>query len=318
MAVSKSFFGIRRKSTKSHTYQTDAYGQQVTKDRVTDVKNPRSVAQMEQRMFMATASAGYAGMKQIVDHSFEGKTYGAPTMAAFTSKNLEAIKADWNSENQNFDYNPYKDRALRPGAYIVSFGSLSPVIETVKNENINVPHFKTQAEFIGATQNKQFETQIVVSRAEAYSANQLASAFAIKVGDMLTAVMIVPLVAGGHQFAWARIKMLKAGTDNIVAANIAQYLAIESNCGATLDYDTDLYCVKIVWPTSFKAENLEQGDDAYAKTAFGVIKSAKENGTWKRSTCVLDVRGILADFNPAMASFDTYPQGENYILNGGV
>ena len=48
MAKSKSFFGLRRGSTKSLTFQV-LDGVQITKDRVSEVKNPRSVSQMKQR-----------------------------------------------------------------------------------------------------------------------------------------------------------------------------------------------------------------------------------------------------------------------------
>ena len=44
MAISKSFFGLRRKSTKSLTFSV-LNGKQITKDRVSAVKNPKSEAQ---------------------------------------------------------------------------------------------------------------------------------------------------------------------------------------------------------------------------------------------------------------------------------
>ncbi|MGF2526098.1 hypothetical protein ACQUW0_27715, partial [Ralstonia pseudosolanacearum] len=58
MAKSKSFFGLRRGSTKSHTYQVN-YGQQITKDRVSSVRNPKTTAQVMQRMKMNNARLFY-------------------------------------------------------------------------------------------------------------------------------------------------------------------------------------------------------------------------------------------------------------------
>lgn len=53
MAKSKGFFALRKGSTKSLTYSV-LDGMQITKDRVYDVKNPRTESQMRQRMLMTT------------------------------------------------------------------------------------------------------------------------------------------------------------------------------------------------------------------------------------------------------------------------
>lgn len=59
MAKSASFFGLRRGSTKTLTFSV-LDGQQITKDRVTEVKNPRTDMQMQQRclMFQSTLPHG--------------------------------------------------------------------------------------------------------------------------------------------------------------------------------------------------------------------------------------------------------------------
>ena len=92
MAQSKSFFGLRRGSTKTLTFSV-YNGKQVTKDRVTDVKNPRSSMQMKQRAVMATALRGYSALKEICDHSFEGVTYGQKSMNYFVAENARMIRS---------------------------------------------------------------------------------------------------------------------------------------------------------------------------------------------------------------------------------
>lgn len=87
MAKSINFFGLRRGSTKSHTYQV-LRGEQVTKDRVTSVSNPQSTLQMEQRLKLPMVSAMRAVFKELVNHSFEGITYGDPSLKYFSSQNL--------------------------------------------------------------------------------------------------------------------------------------------------------------------------------------------------------------------------------------
>ena len=89
MAKSKSFFGLRTGSTKSLTFQVYR-GQQITKDRVTRVANPRSTLQMEQRSKLPIVAAARSALKGLVDHSWEGVPYGEQSLRTFSSKNLSS------------------------------------------------------------------------------------------------------------------------------------------------------------------------------------------------------------------------------------
>ena len=89
MARSKSFFGLRTGSTKSLTFQVYR-GQQITKDRVYRVSNPRTVAQMKQRAIIPIVSAARSALKGLVDHSFEGVAYGEASLKEFSKQKLRA------------------------------------------------------------------------------------------------------------------------------------------------------------------------------------------------------------------------------------
>lgn len=89
MAKSKSFFGLRTGSTKSLTFQVYR-GQQVTKDRVYRVANPRTDAQMSQRALIPIVAAARSALKGLVDHSFEGIPYGEASLKEFSALNLRA------------------------------------------------------------------------------------------------------------------------------------------------------------------------------------------------------------------------------------
>lgn len=91
MAKSKSFFGLRRGSTKSHTYSI-LNGQQITKDRVQTVANPKTQKQQYQRAIMATVMAAYSEMKAIEDHAFQGKKKGSENQREFMSRNLVVMR----------------------------------------------------------------------------------------------------------------------------------------------------------------------------------------------------------------------------------
>ena len=88
MAKSKSFFGLRTGSTKSLTFQTYR-GQQITKDRVTSVSNPQSVAQMDQRLLLPMVANARTRLSGLIDHSFEGVPYGYQSLQKFSSMNLQ-------------------------------------------------------------------------------------------------------------------------------------------------------------------------------------------------------------------------------------
>lgn len=87
MAKSKSFFGLRTGSTKSLTFSVYR-GTQVTKDRVTRVANPRTIAQMQQRAKLPLVAAARVALAGLVDHSFEGVPYGQASLQKFSSLNL--------------------------------------------------------------------------------------------------------------------------------------------------------------------------------------------------------------------------------------
>lgn len=108
MAKSKSFFGLRRGSTKSHTYQV-LKGQQVTKDRVTDVANPRSFAQQMQRAKFA----------------YLGKFYSKATKAFFKMafEDKRATESDYNAfMRHNMSLCPYSTKQMAENINTPWFG----------------------------------------------------------------------------------------------------------------------------------------------------------------------------------------------------
>lgn len=131
MAKSKSFFGLRRGSTKSHTYSI-LNGQQITKDRVQTVANPKTQKQQFQRAIMATVMAAYSEMKGIEDHAFQGKKKGSENQREFMSRNLVAMRnaflqyQDNNTSvaNQKYFAVGPKTPTVLPAEWIISHGTM--------------------------------------------------------------------------------------------------------------------------------------------------------------------------------------------------
>lgn len=131
MAKSKSFFGLRRGSTKSHTYSI-LNGQQITKDRVQTVANPKTQKQQFQRAIMASVMAAYSEMKEIEDHAFQGKKKGSENQREFMSRNLVAMRNAFLQYQDNnivvanqkyFAVGP-KTPTVLPAEWILSHGTM--------------------------------------------------------------------------------------------------------------------------------------------------------------------------------------------------
>lgn len=295
MAKSKSFFGLRRGSTKSLTFSV-LNGQQITKDRVYGGKNPRSLAQMVQRMCLATSSAAYAQMKQIVDHSFEGVSYGARTMAEFIKVNTKIIKANYDVAGTNFGYNPYGDRGLKVGAYQMSKGTATPI---------------NASEFHAAKANGSLSVTILKGTAEHVTANAIMATLGIGVGELATFCFMYAKAGSADDwgFGFVRITALQAGDVTLTTENISQYLLVESNLNiSSVEITNTNLLVTVSTP------NDEGTITTIAQCAIHSLKSA--NG-WLRSNAVMTADQGTDIAPTAEDALATYPIGESYVLNGG-
>ena len=146
MAKSKSFFGLRTGSTKSLTFQVNR-GQQITKDRVYRVSNPRTEGQMTQRALIPIVAAARSALKGLVDHSFEGVPYGEASLREFSKQNLRAGALSVTSYSPNGVSNPgFADLIVSNGSINVpnSIDS-NEQGNTIEGAETNLPPFKFPA-----------------------------------------------------------------------------------------------------------------------------------------------------------------------------
>ena len=157
MAKSKSFFGLRKGSTKSMTFST-LNGQQVTKDRVSEVRNPKTSGQAVQRMKLAPAQKFYDAFADILNHSWQGVEYGNKSRQKFMA---EALKQNGGA------YVVKGFSTMVPGTYLLASGSLAKVEITsftqgenlITSLNVGTLSSPTAAQLINAiiTNNDGFE-----------------------------------------------------------------------------------------------------------------------------------------------------------------
>lgn len=295
MAKSNSFFSIRRGSTKSHTY-TGWQGQQVTKDRVVTVKNPRSAAQQEQRQKFAAVGNFYKYLKFILNHSWEGVSYGVNSYNKFMSINVK------NFDKASMIIPEYGSKVAEAGEYQVSEGSL-PTPESVVRKG-----------------NENFSFDMSVT-----DGTKIADALAAWFANGEDYITIVGLASTAEPdgspnvnyqtkgFAIRLHKPTAAGDTAITAENFdtlfqTEYVNIlKENLAVSVDGEGANAYLKVV------------SDGIYIQ-CFGAIASKADNGTSAtlRSTTILTLpdamRSLVAATNASNA--ESWPVGADYLLNG--
>lgn len=286
MAKSKSFFGLRKGSTKSHTYST-LDGQQITKDRVYDVKNPRTEGQMKQRMLMTTVGAAYKFMKSIADHSFEGKASGMACMREFNSRNLNRFKKAAGA-NGAVAFNEYKDGDINPLPFILSAGSLAGFDFKLNDAS-------------------QLEIAFTSEDADLTTAEGIYAAMGIKKNDLVTFCTVIGeggIVNNVFEYAAERFDVVRLVADKsgAVANAIDAFTVSTNNMEATVNAVVSGSTLTI---TSGECD-------------FGaVIQSRKADTNWLRSSSVMVVSADLIDGVKTANQLATYPVGTELILNNG-
>ena len=286
MAKSEGYYGLRRGSTKSHTYQV-VDGKQITKDRQTGGKNPRSLRQMTQRCLLATIGSAYRAMKSVCDHSFEGKTAGMQSMREFGAQNMAQIMASKNSNAGFFGFNKWKEQGMVKGSYIISNGSLYPICPDLAVRNISAAG-----------------KQIVIDVATGRSVTDFAEEMGLQnFGDNATVCFIYPVADGKYAFGAVRLTY-KQGDD---LAGSFELAAAGDVTGASIASVSDTLRLTVQTFQDWKNGTAEE--DIY----LAAICSRNVNGTWRRSKAQFDVTGAAPTFAEAIA---TYPVGQERFLNG--
>lgn len=286
MAQSKGFFGLRKGSTKSLTFSV-LDGKQITKDRVYDVKNPRTEAQMRQRMLMTTIGAAYKALKSIADHSFEGYSSGMQCMRQFNSRNLNRFKQAAAAKG-SVAFNEYKDGDVNPMPFILASGSLPGfAFKFDKTSNL---------EIVGEKEDADFTT-----------AEGIYAALGVQRNDLITFCTVI-----GEGTTINGVYSYKAENFNIVRLYCDKSGSVTKPADAfTISTNNDQ--ATIAMSTAANAITIKTGEADFG----AVIQSRKNDSGWLRSDAVMIVNDtVIADVKTAN-QLATYPVGTELILNNG-
>lgn len=286
MAQSKGFFGLRKGSTKSLTFST-LDGKQITKDRVYEVKNPRTESQMRQRMLMTTVGAAYKMLKSIADHSFEGYSSGMQCMRQFNSRNLNRFKQAAAAKG-SVAFNEYKDGDINPLPFILASGSLPGFVFSFDGES--------NLQIVGEKEDADFAT-----------AEGIYAALGVQRNDLITFCTVI-----GEGTTLNGVYSYKAERFNIVRLYCDKSGAVTKPADAfTISTNNDQASISM--STAGNAITIKTGEADFG----AVIQSRKNDSGWLRSDAVMIVNETVIDGVKTANQLDTYPVGTELILNNG-
>lgn len=304
--------GAKGKVAGTTIYQSN--GETVMRVINRSVKNPRTTAQLIQRIITKTVAKQYSAMKEICDHSFEGVTAGANTMAKFRSVNntllrerIAAAQQAGDKFNEMFNYIPLKTNKFIPAVVQLSDGSL-PQIEVV---------------------NAVDTASIIVGTTNTYQG--ILDKFGLERGDQLTFITVESVNGsegenGNYLFNFCRVILDPREADG-TAAPLSTAFVDESNKIVKPSFRNEGSFVTLVFISESGILNFSIKDDSVSAAA--VIVSRKVNNEWLRSKSVLKVGDISAFYTGdyislqealdlAIQGTEIYTDSQRYLNNAGV
>ena len=334
MAKSKSFFGLRTGSTKSLTFQVYR-GEQITKDRVYRVSNPRTEAQMTQRALIPIVAAARSALKGLIDHSFEGVAYGEASLKEFSKQNLRAGALTVTSYSPNGVSNPgFADLIVSNGTINVPYDINSNFAHNDVMAFGTLPPLKLPAAEKGASADailKYLETYARTNNVAIIApGTQLTFLTIYQSGTVKVSAGIGTIDVPTSGFALNRIYIPNGDSDSENAK------AINDQWKVAEDVAQDARTVMLINSSGDKikfncgAPNVETGRlsiqcqsnvvGEVANCGMALILSRYENGVWKRSPSRLTI-GFEPEnkytFEDWLSTYETTGAASKKYLNTG-
>lgn len=298
MAKSKSFYGLRSGSTKSHTYQV-LRGEQITKDRVSEVSNPQTNNQMNQRLLLPLVAAAASQLEGLVNHSFEGVDYGYRSVSKFRSLNLTKGNLKVSS------YVPKGAMDCGEAEFIVSRGSLPSFSYTMTDQDdkeYQVDNFSESKLPIAEVTGSSTKAGFVKAIKQGYGlsdGDQISFLSQHGVGTYPYIVNDVQKTGTRHGFVLSRLildaddnaEWTVTASDSDDNANI---IATDGYTVLTLEGKADADGNNITFTNlsvSIKGTNIPATQQEICGAA--VILSRKVNNSWKRSSQNISIMANL-------------------------
>ena len=258
--------------------------QQVVRSLAESVANPQTQAQMLGRMIMSTIAQASSALRPIIDHSFDNVSGRQPNISEFTRLNYALIKADVEahpSASNVFGLNKYKEKGMKAGKYQISKGDLAIPAAVALDADLT-------------------KVEITLPLANVTVGALKAALEGLSVDGFITLVNFTD--GAGAEYVRFKLDTDLSDSTTITAGNVGSLFDTEGNVTGSVTLVNNVI-------------SLATANSSHS-TVIGLIISDKVQGAWKHSTCVLNGAGSGFSYNAATA-LPTYPQGENFYLNGG-
>ena len=330
MAKSKSFFGLRTGSTKSLTFQVYR-GEQITKDRVYRVSNPRTEAQMTQRALIPIVAAARSALKGLIDHSFEGVAYGEASLKEFSKQNLRAGALTVTSYSPNGVSNPgFADLIVSNGTINVPYDIRS----TSGSNMIVLSHELTPFKFPAA--EKGASADAIIKYLETYArtnnvaliapGTQLSFLTIYQSGTVKVSAGVGTIDVPTSGFVLNRIYIPNGDSDseNAKAINdqwkVSKAIEQDAHSAELVNSNGDLLSIATVNEAIAITSQPRETNTNNNNCGMAVILSRYENGVWKRSPARLKI-GFEPEnkytFEDWLSTYQTTGAASKKYLNTG-
>lgn len=231
--------------------------------KITTPKNPKTLAQQVQRVIAKAVQANYKAMKNIADHSFEGKTMGFQCMNRFKELNMKHIRSraaylqdSGISLSEYYNFIALGANGYRPTAVYISEGSLNQVYATI---------------------NASLQAEVEIG-GNTYA--QVINALGARRGDQMTFVTVEKDLHGKYTFHYARVILDPRNANGAAALSVA---FVDNNAiGNPNSRNNGTFQTLSVSGTKLVFK-LTSG----TVVAAGIIMSRRDKNDWFRSTCQL-------------------------------
>lgn len=297
--------GAKGKLAGATIYTSD--GETVMRQIKGSIKNPKTKAQMIQRVIAKTTMSQYAFMKGICDHSFQGLTAGKKCMAKFASLNNKLLRTRAKEAQdagqtlaEVYNYIPCKSAKYVPASVIISEGELPRIYTTINVEG----------DF----------AQVDMTDVENTYAG-VAVKLGLQRGDQLTFVTVEKNSIGNYAFKVCRV-ILDPRNEDGTAAPMSSAFEVDNKINLPSFRNEGEFA-----DMSFAEGKLGFTVGGFDIAAAGVIASREEDGDWKRSTCVLvtndtiigdDLCSLEDAVRISVEGTPIYTDSSRYLNNAGV
>jgi len=316
MAIIKGTFGTNLRKRVGQVVYRNRGGVNIASARPASVKNPRTAAQMKQRMIFTTVQSAYKKMREITDHSQEGVTYGAKTMASFMKINLVELGKNYANSAFNLKGNT---NVIAPYPFKIATGSL------VFDQKIT----SIDGNSVFTSFNLGAATLATLTYA------QLLKILGVKKGDQITFI----LVAGNYnkvidnngykQFSENYFHPIRVVFSLTAADSALAFTADRVLSDAICDQEnSDFFYHDLKFGLELENNNLWFNNSAFGEYTEGagwlcygaaIILSRMVDSSWARSNTNLFVTDIPQQtWKPAEDVLESYNPASNHYLNNAT